>query len=293
MKKKVGVLLVHGMGTIADDFAHDTVQELRERITGRGLNREEIAWQAVYWNPLVSPRENQLWVDLAADNDLNWAKLRKFFINAFGTVTAYQSSCDRPESLYQRIHATVHQSLIELRAKLGADKPLLVIAHSIGSVIMSNYIWDRQRGMDQARFGATAFERMETLTGLVTLGSNIPLFTLGCDPVTSIQFPPPALPDALRNRAKWLNLYDSDDVLGWPLKPLSASYAEAVSEDIEVSVGNILTSWNPSNHAGYWTDDGVIKPTAYLLGSMLEAPDFTLVDTGSGTGNDSFMGYPD
>ena len=272
MNKKVGVLLVHGMGAIADDFAHDTIQELRERISGRGLNREEIAWQSVYWNPIVSSRENQLWIDLAADNDLNWAKLRKFFINAFGTVTAYQSSIDRPESIYQRIHSTVLHSIRELQAKLhGEDKPLLIISHSLGSVIMSNYIWDRQRGRDGARFGTTPLERMETLAGMVTLGTNIPLFTLNCDPVTSIEFPPPSLPDALRKKAKWLNLYDSDDVLGWPLKPLSESYAAVVTEDIEVSVGNILTSWNPANHAAYWTDDGVIKPTAYLLASLLEA----------------------
>ena len=149
MNKKVGVLLVHGMGAITDDFAHDTIQELRERISGRGLNREDIAWQSVYWAPTLSAQESRLWVDLSAEHDLNWAKLRK--------------------------------------------------------------------------------------------------------------------------KAKWLNLFDADDVLGWPLKQLSLSYSDAVSEDIEVSVGNILTSWNPANHAAYWTDDTVIKPVAYLISSLLES----------------------
>lgn len=272
MNKKVGVLLVHGMGGITDDFPHDMVQELRERIAGRGLNRDEIAWQSVYWAPLLTAREHQLWVDLSANNDLNWAKLRKFFINAFGTVTAYESSADRPDSLYQRIHSMVHDALKELRVKLGGeDKPLVVIAHCFGSVIMSNYIWDRQKGYGQERYGGSAFERMETLSGLVTLGSNIPLFTAACDQITCIRFPPPSLPEPIKKRAKWLNLYDSDDVLGWPLKALSASYAATVNEDIEVSVGNILTSWNPAHHAAYWSDEGVLKPTVYLLGSILEA----------------------
>ena len=31
MHKKVGVLFVHGMGAVTDDFAHDAIQELRER----------------------------------------------------------------------------------------------------------------------------------------------------------------------------------------------------------------------------------------------------------------------
>ncbi|WP_239027942.1 hypothetical protein [Geomonas subterranea] len=272
MNKKVGVLLVHGMGTLADDFAHDMVYELRERISGRGLNRDEIAWQGVYWAPLLSAREHQIWVDLAANNDLNWAKLRKFFLNAFGTMSSYHASGNRPDSLYHRVHGVVHQGLQQLRAKLGdQDKPLIVVAHSVGSVFMSNYIWDRQKGYDQERYGSTPFERMETLTGLVTLGSNIPLFAVDKENLACVEFPPAALAEPLRKKAKWLNLYDSDDVLGWPLKPLSPSYSAAVSEDIEVSVGNILTSWNPANHSAYWSDENVIKPMVYLLSTILEA----------------------
>jgi pimeloyl-ACP methyl ester carboxylesterase len=274
MKKKIGVLLIHGVGSVPDDYAHDAIQELRERVSGRGLNRDDIAWQSVYWAPILSDRESRLWVDLSAENDLNWAKLRKFFTNAFGSVSAYQSSLDRCDNIYDKIHSTVSESLKELRTKLGnEDKPLIVIAHSMGSAIMSNYIWDRQKGKEAERFGGSAFERMETLAGLVTLGSNIPLFTLACEPVVSIEFPPATLSDKFRKGAKWLNLYDSDDALGWPLKPLSPSYAEAVTADLEVNVGNILTSWNPANHAAYWADESVMKPTAYLLSNVLEACD--------------------
>jgi len=272
MEKKVGVLLVHGIGSVTDDFAHDTIQQIRERLSGRGLNREDIAWQSVHWAPLLSARESQLWVDLSAEHDLNWAKLRKFFINALGTSTAYHSTRGQSGDFYDRVHGLVHASIMELRGKLGGqDKPLVVMAHSLGSVIMSDYIWDRQTGKDEERFGVSSFERMETMAGLVTLGSNIPLFTLDCAEVASIEFPPPELPEKFRKRAKWLNLYDSDDVLGWPLKPLSPGYAEAVTEDMEVNVGNILPSWNPANHAGYWTDDSVIKPVSYLVASVLEA----------------------
>lgn len=272
MNKKVGVLLVHGLGTVADDFAHDTIQELREKVSGRGLNREEIAWDSVYWAPLLSERENRLWVDLSADNDLNWAKLRKFFINAFGSSTAYHSTSGRREEFYQQLHDMVHHSLQKLRAQLGGeDRPLVVIAHSLGAEIISDYIWDRQSGKEVERYGATPFERMETLAGLVTLGSGIPLSTVSCKEVASIKFPPPELDQKLVKRAKWLNFYDSDDVLGWPLKPLSDSYAQAVTEDVEVSVGNILNSWNPANHLGYWTDASVMKPAGYLLASILEA----------------------
>jgi hypothetical protein len=271
MSKKLGVLLIHGMGAIMDDFAHDAIHELRERISGRGLKCEDIAWESVYWAPVLSAQENRMWVDMSGQHDLNWAKLRKFFINAFGNISAYHGQHDRADSTYSTLHDMVHAGLIKLKERIGGDdRPLVVIAHSMGSVIMSDYIWDRQRGRDEARYGATPFERMETLSGLVTLGTNIPLFTVSCSPITAIDFPPPGLPEKFRKKAKWLNMYDADDVLGWPLKPLSLSYADAVTEDMEVSVGNILTSWNPANHAAYWTDDAVIKPVAYLISSILE-----------------------
>jgi pimeloyl-ACP methyl ester carboxylesterase len=270
MNKKLGVLFIHGMGATLDDFAHDAIQELRNRISGKGLNRDDIAWESVFWAPILGARETQLWVDLSTENDLNWAKLRKFFINGFGNATAYQEAQGRRNDVYGQIHGTVHEALRELREKLGGDKPLIVIAHSLGSVIMSNYIWDRQKGKDAERFGTNAFERMETLAGLITLGTNIPLFTLAHDPAVCIEFPPSTLAENLKKKAKWFNFYDSDDVLAWPLKPLSINYADTVSEDIEVSVGNILTAWNPANHAAYWTDDSVIKPAAYLIASILE-----------------------
>ena len=271
MEKKMGVLFIHGMGSTLDDFAHDTIQELRNRISGKGLNRDDIAWESVFWAPVLGSRETQLWVDLSAENDLNWTKLRKFFINGFGNATAYQAVQDGRNDTYGKIHGMVHDALRELREKLGGvDKPLVVIAHSLGSVIMSNYIWDRQQGRDAEQYGANPFERMETLAGLITLGTNIPLFTLAHDPAVCIEFPPAGLPANLKKKAKWFNFYDSDDVLAWPLKPLSINYADNVSEDIEVSVGNILTAWNPANHAAYWTDDSVIKPAAYLIASILE-----------------------
>jgi hypothetical protein len=48
---------------------------------------------------------------------------------------------------------------------------------------------------------------METLAGLVTFESTIPLFTLALDDILSIAFPPPTLPAHLRGHAKWFNFF--------------------------------------------------------------------------------------
>ena len=68
-----------------------------------------------------------------------------------------------------------------------------------------------------------------------------------------------------------MNFFDADDVLGSPLKPLSPSYDQAVSADLEINVGNLLMAWNPIAHTAYWTDHDFAKPVAPLLRDRVAA----------------------
>jgi hypothetical protein len=150
----------------------------------------------------------------------------------------------------------------------------VIVAHSLGSVIASNYVWDAQRDRPAARAtyeGATAFERGATLAGLATCGSPIALFTLALGEVVSIEFPAPGLPPALRAAARWVNFFDADDALAYPLRPLSPSYAAAVSADRAINVGRVTTSWNPASHTAYLDDDSFIEPAAELIRDVVRA----------------------
>lgn len=266
MSPEVGVLIVHGMGSQQEDYAKGLIAELTDRL---GADAEKVCFEPVWWAPVLSGREQEVWNRLSAEYDLDWVKLRRFFLNAFGDAAAYRCIPGQFDSTYYQIHDLVHKGLASLGGKLGDGKPLIVLAHSLGSVIISNYIWDRQHGTDAARYGATAFERMETLAGLVTFGSNIPLFVLACDPVECITFPPATLPDEIKAKARWLNFFDPDDILGWPLKELSDSYRNTVSADLEINVGGILTAWNPASHSGYWTDHDFTGPVAEFIGEFV------------------------
>lgn len=78
------------------------------------------------------------------------------------------------------------------------------------------------------------------------------------------------LPDDLKRKAKWLNFYDPDDVLGYPLKPINAAYDNVVTDDITINVGSwFSTSWNPLSHSAYWTDNSFTKPVAKYVCSFL------------------------
>lgn len=267
MAPELGVLIVHGMGSQTEDFAQGIIDDLTDKL---GDKADNVCFQPVFWAPVLSGREAAVWNRLSAECDLDWVKLRKFFLNAFGDASAYRYVPNEPDCVYYQIHDKVHEGLKALRDRLGGDgKPLIVIAHSLGSVIMSNYIWDRQQGMDAPRYGQSGFEKMESLAGLVTFGSNIPLFVLAYDPVVCIAFPPDALDAGLKAKAKWLNFFDPDDVLGWPLKELGDDYRKAVTEDREINVGGILTSWNPLSHSEYWTDGDFTGPVAEFIGGFV------------------------
>lgn len=263
MPTPIGILVVHGIGVQRPDFADDFIAEMTDRLQGLGIMPGTVRWEAAYWADLLDGHERDLWSRLSRDNDLDWMTVRQFFINVFADAIAYQRKPDSSDDTYIDIHARIHEHLAKLRVSLGnQDSPLIVIAHSLGSVIMSNYIWDEQR---YQRLGHNAFERMETLSAFVTFGSNIPLFTLALPQVVSIAFPPAQLPADLRAKARWLNFFDADDVLGYPLKPLSQSYNQAVSADLEINVGGLFTSWNPLSHEDYWTDNDFTRPVAQLI----------------------------
>lgn len=269
MASKIGVLIIHGMGVQAPDFAGDFISEVSDRLDSLGVAPGAIEWEPAYWANLLNGPEQRLWEDLTRDDDLDWVTIRKFFINVFADAIAYQRVPGATHDMYRDIHARIYGHLANLRTSVGnQDTPLVVVAHSLGSVIVSNYIWDEQKGKG---LGINAFERMETLAGLVTFGSNIPLFTLALPEVQSIEFPPTPLPTHLKATAKWLNFFDADDVLGYPLKPLSPSYGNAVSEDIEINVGGLFTSWNPISHTEYWTDNDFTKPVAHLIRDVVLA----------------------
>ena len=49
---------------------------------------------------------------------------------------------------------------------------------------------------------------------------------------------------------QWINFYDRDDLLGWPLRPLGGRFKEIVQDEERNEIGSTLTS-----HLKYWRHD--------------------------------------
>lgn len=280
---QIAVAFIHGVGKQRKDFAAEMMGKLHERIDellpdGVPKAAEIFIFKPIYWAPVLQDRENILWDKLKNGSGLDFMKLRQFMIDFAADGIAYQPS-PKDRQIYEEVHQVVASALKELAAT-GDSTPLCVIAHSLGTVIISNYFYDLHQ---EYHAGAqnhlaekvknvigndpTALEKGQTLASLYTMGSPIAIWSLRYqDFGTPIQVPAPQFSECYSdNKGEWLNFYDEDDIIGYPLKVLNDAYQAAVTRDIPVNVGSILTSWNPACHMEYWTDNNVIQPIAESL----------------------------
>lgn len=271
---KLAVAIIHGIGTQADlrddeglhAYAQYLIGSLRQRL---GSEAQHIAFESLYWASVLDDRE-QRYLDKLAQEPVTWRWLRRIVTTFLGDAAGYRQVCQAYDNTYEEVHQHVRNGLYALRAKVGPDTPLVVLGHSLGGHIFSNYAWDQQQLNATPSAPRDPFLALETLAGLVTFGCNIPLFTFAYDPVMPIRFPGNALSDRLRQQARWLNFYAPADALGYPLRPLQ-NYAQVVHEDRCQPVGPWYKRHTPLSHFEYWTDARFHDYVAQFLRRLLPA----------------------
>lgn len=312
MSDELAVLFVHGVGIREPDYAAAAIKQLRKEFTKSTNDpaaNDDLIVESAYWAPAVMEREDRLLAGAFPDraggwfsglNNLthrisngsslslvplalsglvrhvpgipriHWPTLRWAVSNFVGDIVAYQVT---PTSrvVYDAVHACLDEALHRL-AVWAPDAPLVVVAHSLGSVIASDHFYDLHKGR---RGGATdtPLERGETFTSFYTLGSPMALWMERYgDFSRPVEIPGKTSDDpVIAAAAEWINFYDADDVLAFPLKGLSPDYDKAVDEDRSVSVGAPLIGMSPVSHVAYWNDKAVIRPIAHSLAWLWNA----------------------
>jgi hypothetical protein len=281
---RIGVLVAHGMGHQEAGFADPLIGEVSRRLDHLA---SRVVWQPIHWAAVLEEREAVLWKAMheARTPDgraigLDWTAVRRFVVHNLGDAVGYQRD-GHSTSAGRLVHEVISRNVEALQRKLDDPAaPVVVLAHSLGAHMLSNYIWDRQH----PHASRPALAAIPTLTSFVTFGCNIPLFALAYDEAHPITLPGEGVTKReLRDAARWLNFLDRDDVLGWPVAPLylkdwdrlTAGERATVerTEDLEIAVGGPLTDWNPQAHDRYWTDDDFTAPVAAHLTGLLDAFD--------------------
>jgi hypothetical protein len=279
---QVGVVLVHGIGTQAPSWADDLARELSARTVAelegvlagepRPEPRHVLAIESVWWADILQEPQRELRRILEAaetsqDADGRWwirlwrplyeflrRKERGFVAEFIGDVIAY-----RKDAAYDAVHQRLTEALTRLTERLsppaqGPKAPVTFVAHSLGTVITSNHIWDERRARAARR--EEGFHERLILANVFTLGSPLALFSLQYGSAEAFRHP-----IAVETRhGRWINLYDPDDPIAMPLKPLNAAYREAVFRDVRVQSGAYLVA-----HTRYFRH----RPTLALIARKL------------------------
>jgi len=266
----IGVLVLHGMGGHEGDFDARFREALLAQLPAP--QRRQVVWQPVHYNSALQARQEATWGRMHGERlggPVN-RKLRQFLIGAIGDLMTYGNTqiveARRP---YLAVHRVVRDAVRDLYRQIPAGRrqstPVLVFAQSMGCQVFSNYLWDVQRGrglwQDET---LEEFDGVPTLRCLVTTGCSIPLLVSGLSPNETRAFNRPA------PGFRWINYFDPDDPLGWPLKPLSSGFANSydamVNRDEPINVGAAQGS-----HLKYWADRQFVKEAARLVQEVQSA----------------------
>lgn len=241
-ERKIGLLVLHGMGSQRPGYSKGLEASLRAAL---GRHGGRIEMREVWWAEALEGPERRLWRQMAASRDaagmpigLRWSRARHFIVHSFADALAYDRPGER-SSRYAEVHAIVDREVRALYDAVGTSTPVVVLAHSLGAHVISNYVWDTEpapthlpdcdgtdRGSPDSVGASTTRSRsplcgLPTLAGLVTFGANIPLFSLAFRRAEPIVLPAAGVTEpVVRAHARWLNFLDVDDVLGWPLRAL-------------------------------------------------------------------------
>lgn len=287
---QVALITVHGMGETPRDYAAGVFDEMRTRL-GPAL-RERAAFHSVYYQDILQKNERTVWERVERGAEVRYDELRKFMLFGFADASGLENCKEDPGSVYELAQAQIARALLAAHSanpSVDPGMPVVFLAHSLGCQVLSSYIYDAQKARGGGRVEAGIWRDIDawsrpalgrlfterekhflaagTCTGLVTTGCNIPIFVAAHKEMHIRPIAPPT------PQFHWLNLYDPDDVLGWPLQPLSSGY-RALVEDRTINAGQgavawLLKSWNPLSHNSYWEDDEVLAPLAGMLRRLI------------------------
>ncbi|MGH7613580.1 MAG: hypothetical protein ACREMW_06000 [Gemmatimonadales bacterium] len=261
VRTRVALCVLHGIGVQQKDWADRFVTTVR-RTVARLHPEIDVYPVVVWWAPITQRYEDRL-VSLFR-RGLGWNWLRRLVIDFGGDVIAYQSPSQLsapPSWTYRIVHERIDRRLRALRATLeqtGAAEPspvpLVVVAHSLGSVIFSDFVYDLQTGQ-----AAGAFARRYGLAirALYTAGSPLALYAIR---YPKLGFDRPISLDG----GTWVNVLYKADVIAYPLRRASPAYADAVAEDwmLPARWWPPVVYRTPYAHLAYWSDHRFIRRVA-------------------------------
>jgi len=145
MSKKLGILVIRGSGESGFKKQEKFLEKIYRKLDKKGFPSDQIHHEMVDWyGPLQVQQESALDRIYAANIKLRSRATRRLIVTNIGDLITYGGKPNTQSNGYEDTHKLVHQSMLALKNELEENAPLIILAASMGTEIISNYIWDRQ-----------------------------------------------------------------------------------------------------------------------------------------------------
>lgn len=230
---KVGILAIHGMGT--DPFKYN-------RFLKKALEGMEVVIEPVDYHQYTQTNQDKF-LQRMSDSELGWGLLRRYLINYLSDGLNVIRQPKETGGMFDKMNDSIDEAYKRLESQLNLGDKLIVVAHSLGAMVFGAYLYEHCD--DNSPFRAI---NLPNIDAVITTGSPIAMF-FSCMREQDIKIPELVKRDV----KKWYNFYDKDDVLSWPLQPLSPDFNDCV-QDVRINVGT-----TPLAHSLYWMNDSFQK----------------------------------
>lgn len=245
------IYAIHGVGHQDPDYSQvfrEDIRELLNDYSSADQTHIKIHFKEILWSDITQDIQDELGNRFETVQGMGQRRLRGMMLNLIGDALAYQDSI-RGRAVYQAIHQRIDQARQAVESAIDADDTFEIsfVAHSLGSVIASDYWYDHRHEF--------------TLCNFFSMGSPIALWAMRAGHPDAADQPL----QVERPHGVWINIYDDDDIIGWPLRVINDHYLNAVDFDYQAQIGGPISRTTPLSHRGYWTDGNAQKPIAKKL----------------------------
>ena len=140
MNKQVGILILHGIGVQKVGYSDSLIAGVKAKF--QPDEAEKIVFKEVLYADIFDKYQQERESYLLTSSygwQLFTRLIRKVLIFVFSDATSYKD-----KSAYQEIQDRLSQSIYALQAELPGGAPIIIAAHSLGVMVVSDYLYDGQ-----------------------------------------------------------------------------------------------------------------------------------------------------
>ncbi|HEY4613184.1 MAG TPA: hypothetical protein VII11_09395 [Bacteroidota bacterium] len=254
------LILIHGMGNLSpeEEFYQPFERALEKAFSTRGEDvRRHVVFHRVDYTHVAEDAKaevlNRSFPEYGSQppTGLNLIHFLRHFITVFvGDVVVY-ASAEGENTIRKHVFGALDTVIQKDAAEFS------IVAHSLGSIIAYDYLYN-VFGKEPSKRRRVRGDGKQKLRHFFTFGSPIGLFLLrklGVVGAETALLPNPVGLDAARGA--WLNFYDRQDVIAYPLE----GFFRGTVQDVQVQTGDLIYN----SHMNYWKDKEVVERIADCL----------------------------